>query len=124
MSTTSKTAALDFLDMVVAGRIREAYEKHIAPEFRHHNAWFRGDRESLLEAMEANHAQNPSKVIEVQRALEDGDLVAVHSRMLPAPGHKGVAVVHIFRFDGDKVVELWDLGVPVPEDCPNENGLF
>jgi predicted SnoaL-like aldol condensation-catalyzing enzyme len=32
--------------------------------------------------------------------------------------------VHIFRFRGDKIVELWDLGQEVPESSPNENGMF
>ena len=34
------------------------------------------------------------------------------------------AVVHIFRFEQDRVVELWDLGQPISKDSPNENGLF
>jgi len=35
-----------------------------------------------------------------------------------------VAVVHIFRFENGKVVELWDLGQQMIKDSPNENGLF
>ena len=36
----------------------------------------------------------------------------------------GFAAVHLFRFDGDRIVELWDVGQPVPEESPNENGVF
>jgi hypothetical protein len=32
--------------------------------------------------------------------------------------------VHIFRFAGDRVVELWDVAQPLPADSPNENGAF
>jgi predicted SnoaL-like aldol condensation-catalyzing enzyme len=32
-------------------------------------------------------------------------------------------LVHIFRFDGGLIAELWDIGQPVPEDSPNERGL-
>ena len=32
-------------------------------------------------AMEEIAAKNPNKVLEIQRALEDGDLGAVHSRV-------------------------------------------
>ena len=56
--------------------------------------------------------------------LEDGDLVAVHSRVRQKPGDLGAAVVHIFRFQGDRIVELWDMGQSVPENSPNENGMF
>jgi predicted SnoaL-like aldol condensation-catalyzing enzyme len=40
------------------------------------------------------------------------------------PQDRGAAVMHIFRFDGNQVVEMWDLGQPIPENMPNENGMF
>jgi predicted SnoaL-like aldol condensation-catalyzing enzyme len=39
-------------------------------------------------------------------------------------GDRGAGVVHIFRFDGDKLVELWDLGQEVPAESPNASGMF
>lgn len=76
-------------------------------------------------AMEESHKETPNKVFEIQRALEDGDLVAVHSRVQQdgEPGWEG-AVMHIFRFAGDKIVELWDFGQAVPEEMVNEHGMF
>jgi hypothetical protein len=35
-----------------------------------------------------------------------------------------MVVVHLFRFQGDKVVEMWDLGQAVPADSPNQDGIF
>jgi predicted SnoaL-like aldol condensation-catalyzing enzyme len=35
---------------------------------------------------------------EVLRALQDGDLVAVHSRVVQRPRNRGAALVHAFRF--------------------------
>ena len=119
-----KEAATSFLQLVASGKVREAYQNHIGPNFRHHNPFFRGDADSLRVGMEENAAQNPDKVLEVQHALEDGDLVAVHSRVRQSPDDRGAAVVHIFRFQGDRVVELWDIGQPLPENSPNENGMF
>lgn len=119
-----KEAAMEFLRLVAAGKVREAYGKYIGPEFRHHNAFFKGDAESLMVAMEENAATNPNKVLEVQRALQDGDLVAVHSRIRQTPSDPGAAVVHIFRFQGNLIAEAWDVGQAVPEDSPNENGMF
>lgn len=52
------------------------------------------------------------------------DLVAVHSHVRKKPDEWGAAVVHIFKFQGDCIVELWDIGQPVPERSPNENGMF
>lgn len=43
---------------------------------------------------------------------------------MPEAGGIGAAVVHIFRFDDDRIVELWDIGQAVPEASVNENGMF
>jgi predicted SnoaL-like aldol condensation-catalyzing enzyme len=119
-----KEAAIDFLTLAASGRVRDAYRRHVGPGFRHHNPCFRGDAASLMEAMEQNAMQNPDKVLEVQCALQDGDRVAVFSRVRQKPGDAGGAVVHIFRFDADRIVELWDIGQAVPEKSINENGMF
>ena len=124
MSTSHKEVALSFLRAAASGKVREAFQKHVAPGFRHHNPYFRGDAESLMIGMEENAAKNPNKVLEVQRAIEEGDLVAIHSRLRMKPGEPGLALVHIFKFHGDRIVELWDLGQPVPENSLNENGMF
>ncbi len=125
MSQQSRNeAAMDFLRLAASGKVREAYRKYVGPNFRHHNPYFRGDAESLMTAMEENAAKNPDKVLDIQRALQDGDLVAVHSRVRKKPGDLGMALVHIFRFQGDLIVELWDIGQAVPENSPNQYGMF
>ena len=124
MAASHKEAALSFLRAAASGNVREAFQKYVAPGFRHHNPYFRGDAESLMKGMEENAAKNPNKLLEVRRAIEEGDLVAVHSRVRMKPDDLGVALVHIFKFQGDRILELWDLGQPVPENSPNENGMF
>lgn len=123
-SASNREAAMQFLQLVASGNVREGYRKYVASDFRHHNPFFRGDAESLMVAMEENAAKNPNKVLEIQRALQDGDLVAVHARVKLKPEDLGVALVHIFRFQGDRIVELWDVGQPVPENSPNQYGAF
>jgi predicted SnoaL-like aldol condensation-catalyzing enzyme len=123
-SQALKDAAVEFLMLAATGKVREAYARHAAPGFRHHNPWFRGDAESLMAAMEENAAQNPDKTLEVQIALQEADRVAVFSRVRQRPGDLGAAVVHLFRFEGDRIAELWDVGQAVPEKSVNENGMF
>ena len=125
MATQSrKEAAIEFLTLVASGDVREAYQQYVGKGFRHHNPYFRGDAASLMEAMEQNAAKNPNKEFEVQRALQDCDHVAVLSRVRQTPGDRGGAVVHIFRFEGDRIAEFWDIGQAVPENNVNENGMF
>ena len=123
-NVSHKEVATSFLRLAASGKVREAYQRYVASDFRHHNPFFRGDAESLMNGMEENAAKNPNKTLEVKHALEDGDLVAVHSHVRMKPDDRGVALVHIFRFQNDRVVELWDLGQPVLENSPNHNGMF
>jgi predicted SnoaL-like aldol condensation-catalyzing enzyme len=119
-----KESAVSFLQMVVAGNVREAYKKYIGSNFHHHTPYFRGDAVSLMVAMEENAVLNPNKILEVKHAIQEGDTVAVHSHVKQNPDDLGGAVVHIFRFQYNQIVEMWDIGQPIPEDCPNENGMF
>ena len=116
--------AVVFLQMCARGEVREAYERHVAAGFVHHNAWFPGDRESLLLAMEQSAAAEPNKSFEVKQTLADGDRVAVLSQLTRADGNTGYAVVHIVRIRDGQVVELWDLAQEIPADSPNVNGMF
>jgi len=122
--TDLKPIATGFLQRVAAGQVREAYRRYVADNFRHHNPWFAGDAGSLMKAMEDNAARNPDKRLEILRVLQDGDLVAVHSQVRQNPQDRGGALVHIFRFEGGRIAELWDIGQPVPENSPNEYGMF
>ena len=119
----NKEIAISFLENAATGRLDEAYNS-VTANFLHHNAYFKGDAESLKAGMADAHKQFPNTKIDVQRAIAQGDLVAVHSRVQHAPETAAIAVVHIFRFEGDKIAELWDVGMEVPKDSPNENGAF
>jgi predicted SnoaL-like aldol condensation-catalyzing enzyme len=116
--------AVSFLRLVGSGSVREAYDRHVGANFRHHNAFFHGDRESLMKAMEENARKNPNKVVDVKRTLEDGDFVAVHTHIRQNAQDRGGAAVHIYRFENDRIAELWDIGQAIPPDSPNEHGMF
>jgi predicted SnoaL-like aldol condensation-catalyzing enzyme len=125
MATQSrKDAAIEFLTLVASGDVRDAFQRYVGQGFRHHNPYFRGDAASLMEGMEQSAAKNPDKVFELQRALQDGDHVAVFSRVRQKPGDRGASVVHVLRFEGDRIAEFWDIGQEVPESNVNENGMF
>ena len=116
--------ATDFLKLAASGRAREAFERYVAADFRHHNAWFPGDGPSLMKAMDENAAQHPDKELTIHRVVESGDQVATFSHVRHTRTEPGAAVVHFFRFEGDRIAELWDVGQEVPADSPNTNGMF
>lgn len=119
-----KESATAFLRLAASGHAPEAFARYVGAGFKHHNAYFKGDATSLCEAMQQNAVQQPGQIVEVQRAIQDGDLVAVHSRIRFGDKPQVIAVVHIFRFAGGRIVELWDVAQVVPDPSSNENGAF
>ena len=124
MANQNRDAAISFLKMASSGDVREAYSKFVGPGFRHHNPFFEGSAETLMKAMEENARDNPGKTLDVKRAIAEDDLVAVHSYVRLRADQPGAAVVHLFRFEDGRIVELWDVGQGVPEDSPNQFGMF
>ena len=116
--------AVAFLRDVVAGKIHQAYQDYVSPVMRHHNAYSAGDSVSLEKAMQENHLQFPHKFIDIKHVIEEGEFIAVHSHVRLEESSAGIVTVHIFRFEGSLIVELWDIGQAVPENSPNMNGVF
>ena len=113
-----------FLQLAAFGEVEKAYQHYVARNFRHHNPYYKGDRESLKKGMMENSKSHPNKEFSMLFALEDDNMVAVFSRVQPADSKVPVSVVHIFRFDEDRIVELWDVIMPQPNKVINENGIF
>jgi predicted SnoaL-like aldol condensation-catalyzing enzyme len=117
----NKDIAQSFLRMASSGKAQDAFEAFTAPDFRHHNPGFAGDAHTLAQAMDADTAAAP-KQLTILRAIEEGELVALHMKV--QRGANLVSVMHLYRFVGDKIAELWDVGLPAPPSSPNVNGLF
>jgi predicted SnoaL-like aldol condensation-catalyzing enzyme len=122
-STSRKVAAESFLKLVCSDVVR-AYAAHVTPGFRHHNVYFPGSGTALKDAQAANLRQFPHKQLTVKHRVEEGDLVVLMSHVRLEPDHPGYALMHMFRFEGDRIAELWDLAQEIPADSPNQNGPF
>lgn len=119
---TKKEIAISFLKLAGTGHVQEAYKKFIDTDFIHHNQYFKGSREALLTAMEEAHQTSPNKSIEIKYCYEDDATVITHSHVIKQD--MDIAVVHIFKFKNNKIIEAWDLGQPILKDSPNKHGLF
>jgi len=121
---TRKDIAVRFLQLVVSGRIAEAYDRYVDMQGKHHNPHFPAGFPALKKAMIENHVQFPDKQLIIKNVIGDGELVAVHSRVALRQGENDMVIVHLYRFRNDKIVELWDCGMPVPADSPNTDGAM
>ena len=124
MMESKKDMAVAFLKLASSGKVRQAYGKYVHPQFRHHNPYFKGDRESLLAGMEESGLQFPNKVFKPVRMLEDGDFVAVHGKVRLDAEMAEIALIHIFRFEEGLIIEEWEAAQEVPGESVNENGMF
>ncbi len=119
-----KQIATQFLELAVKGKSCAAFDLYMGKNFIHHNAYFKSDPETLMKAMEQSYREEPNKIFLIQHIVEEDDIVAVHSWLRQNPNELGYAVMHIFRFENNKIVEMWDFAQAVPENMPNENGMF
>ncbi len=67
---------------------------------------------------------HPNFRIEVKRLFIEGDMVAAHVLAHQGPAPNGEAVVDIFRLEGGKIAEHWEVTRPIPDSAANPNSMF
>jgi predicted SnoaL-like aldol condensation-catalyzing enzyme len=131
MSTTDQKAiAVKFLELASLGRFKDGLS-FFSPDCKTHNPYIAGNMDTLTDAMIAANNEGTTKYPDAQfsikYALADGDFVAVHTELLNnkhKPGEGGLRQVHLFRFEGGKIVEYWDISQQVLPTMPNARGAF
>lgn len=92
-----------------------------------HNPLVPDGPEAFLRFVQFRRKQFPDSRNEVKQVIAEGDLVVLHVHSVLVPGSPGRHIVDIFRVEGDKVVEHWDVIQDIAEPLfppINENGLF
>lgn len=118
----NKQTAVAFLNMCALESPRKAFDKYVNANFKHHNQYFPGDKESLINAMTDSDKTHPNKSFTVKQVFEAENKVAVHSHVIKESME--IAVVHMLRFENGKISEMWDVGQVMEKDSPNKNGMF
>jgi predicted SnoaL-like aldol condensation-catalyzing enzyme len=103
------------------------------PNARHHNPLTKPGIRALLESAgqvaasgTATWGFDPSTgKFDVENVIAEGDLVLVHTSFGPnVPGKLGgLRQAHIFRIEGGKIAEYWDITQTIPKESPNVAGL-
>lgn len=102
----------------------EVVDRYVRPDYIQHNPLAPDGAETLKNLGKAVHQQFPDAAYDIKRVISEGDLVLVHSNVVMTPGTRGQAVFDIFRFQGGKIAEHWDVGQNVPEGSANGNDMF
>ena len=125
-----KNVAMEYFKLVTAGKFKEGL-RFFSPDCKTHNPFISGSIEKLTDSMIAANkdlgAQSKEPSFAVKHVLADGDIVAVHTEFLNSksnPSEGGLRRVHLFRFEGDKIVEYWDITQQILPNMPNAKGAF
>ncbi|MDP3552129.1 MAG: nuclear transport factor 2 family protein [Novosphingobium sp.] len=126
---TPKEVVSQFMDeFYMQKKVRSSFEKWVDPGYIQHNPFAATGRDAAIAFLEPFVANNPTQKTKIHRVIADGNIVAVHSHGWNETGDaaakRGFAVVDIFRVEGCKVMEHWDVLSPVPETAANTNTMF
>jgi predicted SnoaL-like aldol condensation-catalyzing enzyme len=126
---TPKEVIAQFLhEFYIEKKVRPSFEKWVDPGYIQHNPYAQTGREAAIGFLEKFVEGNPGQKTDIRRIIADGNLVAAHSHGWQEEGtpqdKRGFAVVDIFRVEGCRVMEHWDVISPVPETSANTNTMF
>jgi len=112
-TTRNKAIIIDALTSAYAKRDFTPLEQWFAPDYIQHNVFIPGKRAGLRSFVESLPV---GRSYEHGMIVAEGDLVMVHGRY-SGGARKAFIAVDIFRFEGDRVVEHWDV---LQEELPAE----
>ncbi|MBA2527117.1 MAG: nuclear transport factor 2 family protein [Pyrinomonadaceae bacterium] len=102
----------------------QAVAKYLGSKYIQHNPDAPDGPDAFIEFVSGFASQFPKSCLDIKRAIAEGDLVVTHSLLKTSPEDRGTAAADIFRLEGGKVVEHWDVLQPVPETAANDNTMF
>jgi predicted SnoaL-like aldol condensation-catalyzing enzyme len=123
-SDANKAIVLDFIDKAVNRGDFEAAARHVGASYTQHSPIIRDGMEGLRAHLQQLRQSFPLVRAEVKRIFAEGDFVVAQVHARRHPDDPGLAIIDIFRLEGGKLVEHWDVRQPVPEDIAHRNGMF
>jgi predicted SnoaL-like aldol condensation-catalyzing enzyme len=120
----NKQTACAFYDLMFNQCLpREAIELYVGDRYIQHNPVVADGKAGFIAYFEQMAADYPGKRVHIIRALAEGDFVVLHTRQ-EWPGDSDWAGMDIFRFEGGKIVEHWDVLQRVPAEAAHGNSMF
>lgn len=115
---------LEVVENVLNRTDSDAVDRYMTPNYRQHSSMV-ADGPAGLKAFLAEGRKAYGRVEhDVKRAFVDGDHVCLHYHVRRFEGDDGFAVMDIFRVEGDRVAEHWDVIQPLVSNPPHSNGVF
>ena len=117
----NKETVKKVLDAAFNKKKPEEAAKYMTDRYIQHNPQVPTGKAGLLAALPGFYEAIPTLKWQPKHLYADGDFVIVHSQYNLG---KETAIVDIFRFQGDKIDEHWDVAQEIPANMAHSNGMF
>lgn len=124
LTACNKRVVTAAFDQLLVKKDLSAIDRYWGPEYDQHNPNIADGVAGVKSGLGAYFKQFPQLTVVPKRVIAEGDLVAVHSHYVNAPGERGQAIVDLFRVRAGRIVEHWDVIQDVPATSANDNGMF
>ena len=110
-------------EVMIKGNVDVAAEVMTA-DYIQHNPTAVSGRNGLLEHVKELNTQYPERKIIFHHMIAEANFVTTHIQFILKPGEVTCAGMDLFRFEGDKLAEHWDVIQMIPEKSMNNNSMF
>lgn len=122
---TNKQKAITFYELAFNGNPKEAVEKYVGNEYIQHNPAVQDGKEGFIDYFTRMHDEYPVKSVRFLRAVEQDDMVALHTHQIwGEPDNNEYVTMDFFRFKDGKIVEHWDSIQEVVYDTKSGREMF
>lgn len=120
----NRKTVLDFYEKGLNQKDADAALAHVGNRYVQHNPNAADGPDGFRKFIGFLREKFPNSHSEIKRSFVDGDYVILHVHAVREPGSKGRAIVDIFKLEGGKIVEHWDVVQDIPETPANSNTMF
>ena len=118
----NKKLVADMYQAIFGDKKIEAADEYILEGYIQHNPMVADGRQALKDALTQWLKNTPKSKIDIKHIGADGDFVYLHTRA--KAGSATVSVIDIFRIEGGKIAEHWDVIQEVPDKSANDHPMF
>ncbi len=120
----NRQAVLAFYEKGINQKNADEALKYIGNRYVQHNSGAADGTEGFRKFISFLREKFPQLHSEIKSSFVDGDTVILHVHSVREPGARGNAIVDIFKLEGGKIVEHWDVTQAIPETMTHSNGMF
>ncbi len=122
----NRKAVLDFYEAIINRQEYHRASEWLDPGYTQHKPIVKDGPEGVLDFVRGENKRAPHHKVEILRSFVDGDYVILHVHVHLLPDEPDRAVIDIFRCKDGKLMEHWDVDMPVPgpEVFVHSNGIF